>query len=566
MTLRKVQTVDETKRTIRAVDEKIEKKSELKVSSKNKETIITKPTTSTIMADNKESAYKNTPQKPKLLLYETTVETASKFSKNDSSSILTDDDTDSVGSSVDTNFFNNILAGGKVEQCAQKVNDIESQLENLSISTPTTKSSVINKRDEELSEKLQQLDLIKETDEFKAFQQRTDEKSFLHCSAITLSSKATSPDKKSTKSSENNQTELEDIDEVIVLSDTSEDEEDEEDDSVQPAKQKSGEERFYNVTPSAANNSKLNSLVMNRINNFFDNVPEAEAVHTNNTTILSADLSQHQSLYVSETSIEEEDQDVSISKENSNDEEMDVSNKSTYFESEDNAKLVENENTASKNSNPNVDKYIQPSPPKTPSSNLISNKQSSESTPIPVTNSASSVQVTSVNSGQINISAVININIKISERSGSLIKIGSSTGSMETPEIESNNCNDDHADKKPTDDETNANDTPALSSNDAGSQKTQNNTIDNGASEKSQSDGHESLHTPVKETKRSSFKVDGSISVNETEQKLLHSMYGTAWKTPNVLNSFRKAKPDECLNVSTDDTPSRISKGFNLCK
>lgn len=628
-----------------------------------KRTTIT--TTTTTIAEkiviaeqaNSEAIVPTCGQKPKILLYESTLSSTVKHDDDSQSDILTDDDTDSVGSSVDTDFIHKELVARsnqatKIEP-RKEVEAVGNQLQNLSISIGTTADKQSTNKDglHNLSQKFNQMELLRKTDDFKVNEKNASiqkkvktEKEFLDCSVLTLSSLGTADTVENDTQSALPDSEMND---VIVLS--SDDEDDDNNTSDQPpAKHNSNDPNdggAYNVSPNLSKSidNLPSSSVMQKINNFFDNVPTLEADTSLNTTSLSYkknDNSLKESIYVSETETEDNESEKSI---------FVCQNESTYFDRP--SRLTEKAEQPKENNNSTDDgnendpdltdndikidipvpksSSDQPrqlirsqsgikltathsTPLETASTNSECVKRSSSNVSAVIKSAGSSIKVNSMNGGQVNISAKININIQISKMDASSSDDSSENvsenndPSIETPAIESEQIEDQQnvvTPNKSTNQDRSENLNNSPTKPDVGSpsspEKVQlvaeitTKTPTTASKIKrfefvapksiTKSSKKQLYETPKKqqiasnkentpENLPSGFEIDKNIPVDPKDQLLLHQVYGEAWKTPEVLRCYTSIKgkpkaydydPSRSLqNIAR----SRMSKGFNVCK
>lgn len=350
-------------------------------------------------------------QKPRVLLYEST--------RDDD--ILTDDDTDSVGTSIDSKELESGLkeiSQLTTQDTVANIDRIDTQMQSLSFISPLNRSKMTSKSEDNvqnMSRQFDQLELQNENEQEKTQEKNdTPSKCVLSCSVQTLSSNDTMDH------AEVSAKEIQDKNEsyeVIVLSDSDTDE--------APADEAVPRSRIVSqeppLKPSYANSNdnilyNLSSLdddtAMQRVNHFFDNAPFVEPVENSfNTSHMSNSI--REDIFVPETTDEE-----SIDEgENVQQKESEAKNSNEQIES--------NQPNFSDN-NIIVDIPVIKSTSDQPRQIIRSTSgvrlTASRSSPIIKTTAGiirtpgSSIRVCS-NNGQVNIAAKININIQIVEDS-----------------------------------------------------------------------------------------------------------------------------------------------------
>lgn len=248
---------------------------------KDKENMARTPIKKTAPETKSASTHEqNAEQKPNVLLNDS----SSTMSKDDNS-LLTDDETDSAGSSVDTDFINDLMPSNarvRNENRPERVEEIGTQLKNISISSPAELAREL------LAHKFTQLgidhDVIGDVDD-----DRRDDNNSGNLDVVSLSSTNSSIHEREVRASPVQQTvaSASPAANVIVL-----------DDSDTESNKDSGDD--LNKSPFCP----IDNTQMERLNDFFDNVPdqsEDSFIQTNNKN--NAD--DHESIYISETSIEE---------------------------------------------------------------------------------------------------------------------------------------------------------------------------------------------------------------------------------------------------------------------
>lgn len=362
-------------------------------------------------------------QKPKILLYESTKEETQ-------SDILTDDDTDSVGSSIDSK---EIEAGLKeisqptTQGTVSKIDRIETQMKHLSFFSSSDPGNMTIKSDEILhnvSRQLEQLDLQHDEENDKT--QEKDEKhqrDVLSCSVQTLSSNETlgqEPIPTHQKNQEKNDSS------VIVLSDS--DTEETENESERHRRNVSEEPPFKPTNASSNdaamyNISSVDSSAMQKVNNFFDNAPFIEP---SDNSFSSSHLSKSicEDVYIPETTDEESIDEKSVietSVNNGDDGQQNIDEP----EHRQNNDRVEEEKSNFSDNNIIVDIPVIKSSSDQPRQLIRSQSgvrlTSSRSSPIIKNYTGSTTPGSTIrfnsNKGQVNIAAKININIQIVEDS-----------------------------------------------------------------------------------------------------------------------------------------------------
>lgn len=250
-------------------------------------------------------------QKPKILDYESTKEDTHL-------DILTDDDTDSVGSSIDSKEIEDGLkeiSQAITQNPVVNIDRIDTQMQNLSFLSPSDRDNSTVKSDEQLqniSRQFDQLDLHHNNDE----QDTTQEKSkkgdgILTYSVQTLSSDDVSFEEPifSKQTEDKNESDV-----VIVLSDSDTEESDPESEQhkrnisqeppLKPSFPSSNDGAMYNL-------STIDSSSMQQVNNFFDNAPFI-APSENSFNSSQHSKSTKEDVYVPETTDEESIDDQSV--------------------------------------------------------------------------------------------------------------------------------------------------------------------------------------------------------------------------------------------------------------
>lgn len=248
-------------------------------------------------------------QQQKMLLYESTKD-------GNQSDILTDDDTGSLCSSIDSK---ELEAGLKeISQPTQNtianIDRIDTQMQNLSFISPRDRDNVTAKSDDSMqnvSRQLHQLSLQHNQSQHDNIEEKTEKNGFLSCSVQTLSSNDTL-DREPVQAEHAD--EKNDSDSVIVLSDS-----DTEEESAPPKRNISQEPPLKPSCPSSNdpgmyNISSIDHSTMQRVNNFFDNAPFIEPVEVMENSFNSSHLSKStkDDVFVPETTDEESIVDDSI--------------------------------------------------------------------------------------------------------------------------------------------------------------------------------------------------------------------------------------------------------------
>lgn len=379
-------------------------------------------------------------------------ESSSNISKVDKNqSIITDDDTDSIGSSVDTDFINDIMSSAtKVNQSKiqkpEVVEDIGTQLKNISISSPA--QFFLDKWEPEaqnmsgLSQKFTELDLLQNTtDDYKVHERskQDDEacqskltaarKSLFETSVVTVSSVSIHERKQQHIQAVHvsNADTVERPIEVIVLSDS-------ELESNTGSRDDINKIPFYNVSTETETEKPLtvNTIIMDKVNKFFDNVPD-QLEDSFAKSKLEKPVPVNESIYISETSESDNadndsvaggQQNISNAKSNEektlpDDNALVREADADIFVSAQGSDLQQSKNTDHVTEGQviamSVENIADPLP--TICSIASDIRESSESSAV-VKNTGSSIKITSSNlqsSGEkVSISAQININIQIS--------------------------------------------------------------------------------------------------------------------------------------------------------
>lgn len=405
-------------------------------------------------------------QKPKILLYESTKE-------DNGSDILTDDDTDSVGSSIDSKELE--LGIKEMSQLttqgnAANIDRIDTQMQNLSFASPLNKGNSTTKSDEHfqnMSRQFDQLELQQESlKEITAENIEEANNRSLSCSIQTLSSNDTM-DHEAVEGAEEIQGK-DDSNEVIVLSDSDTDEpppaEKEprtrimsQEPPLKPSFASSNDNAMYNISP-------LSSSAMQKVNNFFDNAPFVEPIENSFSTSRMSN-SVHEDVYVPETTDEES---VNESAVNESSIAESIKNDEVAKQTEQSEAIVLHEEIEQiqpdfSDNNIIVDIPVIKSTSDQPRQVIRSTSgvrlTASHSSPIIKTSAGiirtpgSSIRVNS-NNGQVSIAAKININIQIVEDSSE----ESSEDNMNKPARKSQaiqsseDCPQNHSDRSSTPD------------------------------------------------------------------------------------------------------------------
>lgn len=253
-------------------------------------------------------------QKPKLLLYESTRE-------ENASDILTDDDTGSLCSSIDSK---ELEAGLKeisqpTQDTVANIQRIDTQMQHLSFISPTKSGNVTAKGDESLhnmSHQFDQLTMQHDQSEHEKTEENVDKsgKTLFSNSVQTLSSNDTldrEPDQLEPTE------EKSDSNSVIVLSDSDTEEADLE---TETPKRNISQEPPRKPTwpssndPAVYNLSSIDQSTMQKVNNFFDNAPFIEPIEPMENSFNSSHISKStkEDIFVPETTDEESVVDDSI--------------------------------------------------------------------------------------------------------------------------------------------------------------------------------------------------------------------------------------------------------------
>ncbi|XP_031622795.1 titin-like [Contarinia nasturtii] len=580
-------------------------------------------------------------QKPKILLYDSTQE-------DNQSDILTDDDTDSVGSSIDSKEIEEDLkeiSQPTTQGTVAKIDNLETQMQNLSFLPPSNSGNLSIKSDENLqnmSRQFDQLDLQHDNANKDTEEKNTkDDNSLLSGSVQTLSSTDTLEQEPISfeQSQEKNAS-----DDVIVLSDT-----DCEDNGSQnePSKRNISQEPPLKPTSASSNNgilyniSSIDSSAMEKVNQFFNEAPFIPPTDSSFSSSHTSKSTQ-EDVFVPETTDEESIDDEVIESsivgndavgyndgENEQNERKEPDRKEQINENTDQNKFNFSDNnivfdipvikstsdqpkqlirsqsggvrlTASRSS-PIIKTTIDSDCIKRTSSNVI-------------LKTPTSIRVNSANGQSINIAAKININFDIqivedsSEESSEDNKPPRKSEAIQSSEDCQRNsdgyqsANSNHTDdssakltssKSPKRDLKNAKTPPRNSRVDDVNTQTKTPTTASkikqfafvppksmtkykktDRSEANQNTKSERMNKSIDSEKSEmddGFQVDKNIPINARDQKLLHKVYGNAWKTPEVIRSYSsvKGKPDERTAVNTTPSvfkDSRQSKGFDLFK
>lgn len=245
-------------------------------------------------------------QKPKILLYESTQE-------DNQSDILTDDDTNSIGSSIDSKDIEADLkeiSQPITQGTVMRIDSLQTQMQHLSFLPPSNSGNLsIKSDDEDFQNMSQQFDKlhIKHNEENEEIEENiiNDENSQLSCSVQTLSS--TNTLEQESVSFEQTEENKNASSEVIVLSDT--DSEDGENES-EPAKRNISQEPPLKPTCASSNNgalyniSSIDNSAMDKVNKFFESAPFIPPTDSSFTSS-AASKSSHEDVYVPETTDEE---------------------------------------------------------------------------------------------------------------------------------------------------------------------------------------------------------------------------------------------------------------------
>lgn len=408
-------------------------------------------------------------------MYESTVTSKNETSINEhNSDVLTDDDTNSVGSSIDADFVHTIDTNDDLR--TKTVERVGTQLEILSIST-SQRTSQQTTQDNNAVDLLnlshhfsgmglgRKAEMADETVKTESQEQLDD--TVQNNSALTLSS--TDDEDNQSKISEDSKENS-----IIVLSDS-----DDESNIQPPLKIIPRPMEDYNVSSGLASEAVANlpsSSLMHKINKFFDFVPSLDVSPTSSSEHLDKTQEpENESLYVSETTCDDNSETASNS---NNEHSIDPNNKSSVpddTEANDgspersSASVVPEtceDELAGVNEMANVPVTKSRSDQSRPVAKTASGikLKTTNSTPIiestvhdadgvkrsnsnnvaaTLKNTGSSIKFNTGSNGQLNIAAKININIQISNHDTSTSEDSSSESSardeasLETPAIES---------------------------------------------------------------------------------------------------------------------------------
>lgn len=257
---------------------------------------------------SKETATTNSGQRPKILMYESTL----TAKVDDATDLLTDDDTNSVGSSIDSEFIQTIDKNN--ESTTKNTEQVGIQLESLSISATYTDQRTTQDKSVDdmmnLSHRLSGMDLLGQADtvvkSMKTESQAELDETNRNCSAVTLSSTESEVENEEpeTKASDGRKSS------IIVLSDS-----DDESSAQPPLKTVPRSTADYLVSSDPPSDAVVNlpsSSVMHKIDEFFDNVPSlntslienepVEEIHVSESTC-NDDPSENTSNSIEEPSI-----------------------------------------------------------------------------------------------------------------------------------------------------------------------------------------------------------------------------------------------------------------------
>lgn len=418
---------------------------------------------------SKDSATTNSGQRPKILMYESTVTSKNDTSVNEHSiDVLTDDDTNSVGSSIDAEFIHKTDTNNE----SKRVERVGTELESLDISTSIDQLTTQDKsRDDSLvnlSHQFSGMGLLRKPQAMKS-----EEPEAQDYSALTLSSADSADGNDKPKATTDDSRKHS----IITLSDT-----DDESINQPPLKIIPRPMEDYNVSsnlPADALANLPSSTLMHKMQKFFDNVPSL------NASVSSEHLDRtnehgNESIYVSETTVGDDDSESASHHEPSIDQanmssvpdeteanrgSTERSLESVVPETEAGDNAIEDE-LAGVNEMRNVPLTKSSSDQARPVVKTLSGIKltTTNSTPIIessvrdadgvkrsnsnnvsaiVKNTGSSIKFNAGSSGQLNIAAKININIQISNHDTSTSEDSSPEQSMkdeaslETPAIES---------------------------------------------------------------------------------------------------------------------------------
>lgn len=492
-------------------------------------------------------------QEPKILLYESRVN-----EDDDQSNILTDDDTDSVGSSIDSK---EIEAGLKeITQQTQEnsVENIDTQMKRLSfISSSNANKFSTNANDNmhNLSHHFQQLDLMLENDNINSDQKENtnDEKNDIDESIQVLSSDDSFDHEPSAHGKQIV------ANEIIILSDSDDCEKStkkhrkrdiENEPPLKPSGSPSENADVYNISPMEENQIKsLDSETMKKVNNFFDNIPfTVPSDHESSLNVTELSNSIKDPVYVCATSDEE-----SIVEKTASETSLPFVGTVDKIQNEDGgvAKITDHTKHVDENNLEFSDNNIVVDIPVIKSSSdqsrpLIRSQSgvrliASKSSPIIKTsaknsecirqstnnvvlkNTGSSITVNS-NNGQVNISAKININIQISP----------------VEESSSEESSDDK-DKKSTDSE-------AIQSN----EEQNSNKPQTEQSRKVNEDGSDDQNTDKQQNEKNE---NGNKTNNDIEEEQQLTLPNTSESAKSPSNQRK-----QCTKNVTMRTPSTASK------
>lgn len=246
-------------------------------------------------------------QQQKLLLYESTKEETQ-------SNILTDDDTDSINSSIDSK---ELEAGMKeisqpTQDFVKNIDRIDTQMQNLSVMSPLNQTDKSDASIQNMSLQLDQLSIHhNQNDKVEENLVSPDRRSIE--SVQTLSSNDTIDQNPVEFEDTEDKAKKSDEESVIVLSDTdSEESEAEPEPEPKPKRNISQEPPLKPTFPSSNdpamyNISSVDSSSMQKVNHFFDNAPFIEPENPIENSFNSSHMSEaiHDDVYVPETTDEE---------------------------------------------------------------------------------------------------------------------------------------------------------------------------------------------------------------------------------------------------------------------
>lgn len=564
-----------------------------------------------------------TPRKQNILLRESTMSQIIE----DNSEQMTDDDTEYMGSD-DSDYEEGNARGlkkGNDESGISQVDEMGSQLQNINISGK--KQQIITgqmaQHINRLSQQFTQMELLQGVNEEENDNSVIDikdasTKSLLletsitslcdTASHITVTSEKYSNELRNERIVKNTSFVSHSSSEPIPLIELSDSESESNYSNKGCQQAHNKEEYFYNVTPSQPR-PIIDTLIMSKVNQFFDNVPERNEIIGVTTQRKECTHNLDETIYISETSEEPEanNSEASVAFESP------IKPKHSEILTEDEESIEETDRNkeqgrtfadedyisaegAPLQSVKQTDEPIAKVDEESPdifAAPLQSDNDKRKPTGISTATAGNGehlIKFKSAHVEKVSISAEININIQISALDSSSSVDSDASGSeqskiLENSKGEANPTRQDtsnDSEDTPTSEymtpqkyllNNGANKFPALTDKPTHSRVTHLKQFEF-VPPKSLTKSKKPASTNVDNANENDddsdkFEIDENIPVPATDQKLLQQIYGAAWKTPEIIRTYSAVKANKLI-TDTRATQSagakRISKGFNLCK